>query len=75
MNGPVFGKGSPYTLKTGLVKTLRAAVLLAANGVGSSITARYGDALASPPCPQPKSIAAELSLVFQQAPRRMNGES
>jgi len=47
-------------------KTPRAAVLLAAAGVGSALTARCGDAPASPPWPQPKSLAAGPLGVFKQ---------
>jgi hypothetical protein len=48
-------------------KTPRAAVLLAAACVGSVVTARCGDAPASPPWPQPKSLAAGPLGVFKQA--------
>ena len=47
--------------------TLRAAGLLAVGGVGSVVTARFGDAPPSPPCPQPKSFAAAPLVVFKQA--------
>ena len=40
------------------VATRRAAALLAATSVGSTLTARCGDARASPPWPRPKSLAA-----------------
>ena len=48
-------------------KTLRAAGLLAAAGVGSVVTARGGDAPTSPPWPPPKSLAAEPHGVFRRA--------
>ena len=53
-------------------KTLRAAGLLPAAGVGSAVTARCGDAGAraeapSPPWPQPKSLAAGPHGIFRQA--------
>src|SRR5215213_3531206 len=48
-------------------KTLRAAGLLAVGFVGSALTARCGDARASPPRPQPKSLAAAPFLIFRQA--------
>src|SRR6266571_2377227 len=48
-------------------KTLRAADLLPTAGVGSAVTARYGDAPASPPRPSPKSLAAGPHGVFKQA--------
>jgi hypothetical protein len=51
-------------------KTPRAAVLLAAAGVGSALTARCGDAPTSPPWPQPKSLAAGPLGVFKLALRR-----
>jgi hypothetical protein len=51
-------------------KTLRAAVLLAAACVGSALTARCGDAPASPPWPQPKSPAAAPSIILKQALRQ-----
>src|SRR6266436_1039794 len=50
-------------------KTLRAAGLLPVAGVGSAVTARCGDAPASPPWPQPKSLAAAPLVVFKQALR------
>ena len=54
--------------QTGLVaKTLRAADLLPVDGVGSALAARCGDARASPPCPQSKSLAAEPLLILRQA--------
>jgi hypothetical protein len=40
------------------VATRRAAALLAAASVGSTLTARCGDARASPPWPRPKPLAA-----------------
>jgi len=43
------------------VATRRAAALLAAASVGSTLTARRGDARASPPWPRPKSLAAGIS--------------
>ena len=48
-------------------KTLRAAVLLAVARVGSPVTARFGDAPASPPWPQPKSLAAGPHAILKQA--------
>src|SRR5215213_1425766 len=51
-------------------KTLRAAGLLSVAGVGSVLTARCGDARTSPPCPQPKSLAAAPFPIFRQAPKR-----
>ena len=48
-------------------KTLRAAGLLSVAGVGSTVTARCGDAPASPPWPQPKSLAAGPHAIFRQA--------
>src|SRR5436190_10196191 len=48
-------------------KTLRAADLLALAGVGSAVTARRGDAPASPPWPPPKSLAAGPHAIFRQA--------
>jgi len=48
-------------------KTLRAADLLAVGGVGSVVTARSGDAPPSPPCPQPKSLAAAPLAILRQA--------
>ena len=48
-------------------KTLRAAGLLPVAGVGSAVTARCGDAPASPPWPQPKSLAAGSHAIFRQA--------
>ena len=48
-------------------KILRAAGLLAAAGVGSALTARCGDARASPPWPQPKSLAAGPHAIFKQS--------
>ena len=48
-------------------KTLRAAGLLPVASVGSVGAARYGDAPASPPWPQPKSLAAAPLMVFKQA--------
>ena len=46
-------------------KTLRAKGLLPWAGAGSAFTARFRDAPASPPCPQPKSLAAEPLAAFQ----------
>ena len=54
-------------------KTLRAAVLLAVACVGSAVTARFGDAPASPPWPQPKSLAAGPHAIFR--PALMGGTS
>ena len=51
-------------------KTLRAAGLLSAAGVGSALTARCGDAPASPPWPQSKSLAAGPHAILKQALRR-----
>ena len=51
-------------------KTLRAADLLPLAGVGSAVTARCGDAPASPPWPPPKSLAAGPHPVFRQALRQ-----
>src|SRR5260370_23732328 len=48
-------------------KTLRAAGLLSVACVSSSVTARCGDAPASPPWPQSKSFAAAPLVVFKQA--------
>jgi hypothetical protein len=48
-------------------QTLRAAGLLAVGCVGSVVTARYGDAPPSPPCPPPKSLAAAHLAIFRQA--------
>src|SRR4030095_8760258 len=48
-------------------KTLRAAVLLSRAGVGSAVTARCGDAPASPPWPRPKPHAAGPIAIFRQA--------
>ena len=45
----------------------RAAGLLGVGGVGSVVTARFGDAPPSPPCPHPKSLAAAPLLVCNQA--------
>jgi hypothetical protein len=50
-------------------KTLRAAVLLAGAGVGSSLTAHFRDTRASPPWPRPKSLAAASLGIFKQALR------
>ena len=54
-------------------KTLRAAGLLSAAGVGAAVTARCGDAPASPPWPQPKSLAAGPHAIFRQALRTLAG--
>ena len=48
-------------------KTLRATALLAGAGVGSAVTARWGDAPASPPWPRPKSLVAGPLPIFRQA--------
>ena len=54
--------------QTGLAaKTLWAAGLLPVDFVGSALTARFGDARASPPRPQPKSLAAGPLSIFRQA--------
>ena len=50
-------------------KTLRAAGLLPVAGVGSAVTADYGDAPASPPWPPPKSLAAGPLSILKQALR------
>ena len=50
-------------------KTLRATGLLAWAVVGSAVTARFGDAPASPPRPSPKSLVAEPLPIFRQALR------
>ncbi len=47
-------------------ETLRAAGLLSAACVDSAITARCGDAPASPPWPQPKSLAAGPHAIFKK---------
>ncbi len=52
-------------------KTLRAAGLLPAASVGSTVTARCGDAPVSPPWPQPKSLAAGPFSILKQALRRL----
>jgi hypothetical protein len=51
-------------------KTLRAAVLLGVLFVGSAVTARCGDAPASPPRSRPKSLAAGPHSLFRRALRR-----
>ena len=48
-------------------QTLPAAGLLAVGCVGSVVTAHHGDAPPSPPCPQPKSLAAAPLAIFRQA--------
>ncbi len=48
-------------------ETLRAAGLLSVACVGSAVTARCGDVPASPPWPQPKSLAAGPHAIFGQA--------
>jgi hypothetical protein len=48
-------------------KTLRAAGLLPVACVGSALTARCGDAPASPPWPRLKSLAAAPFRIFRQA--------
>ena len=53
-------------------KTRRAAGLLAAAGVGSALTARCGDARASPPWLRPKSLAAGPLSILKQAPSVMS---
>jgi hypothetical protein len=53
-------------------QTLRAAGLLAVGCVGSVVTARYGDAPSSPPCPPPKSLAAAPLAIFGQALRHVD---
>src|SRR5439155_21920330 len=52
------------------VKTLRASSLLPVACVGSAVTARCGDAPASPPWPQSKSLAAAPLRVFKRAVSR-----
>src|SRR6266851_4947722 len=47
-------------------KTLRAAGLLSGACVGSAVTAHCRDAPASPPWPQPKSLAAESHAFLKQ---------
>ncbi len=54
------------------LEILRTAGLLPASGVGSALTARCGDAWASPPWLQPKSLAAASMLILQQAPRALD---
>src|SRR5260221_9139721 len=53
-------------------KTLRAAGLLSGACVGSVLTARCGDAPASPPWPQPKSLAAGPHAILKQALSRIH---
>ena len=48
-------------------KTRRAAALLAGAGVAEAVTARGGDAPASAPWPQPKSLAAGPRPILKQA--------
>ncbi len=48
-------------------KTLRATVLLGWACVGSAVTARCGDAPASPPWPSPKSLVAGPLPIFRRA--------
>jgi len=48
-------------------KTLRAVGLVPGACVGSALTARCGDAPASPPWPQPKSLAAGPHVILKQA--------
>src|SRR5436309_13849392 len=55
-------------------KTRRAAGLLAAAGVGSALTARCGDARASPPWLRPKSLAAGPLSILKQALRSLQGD-
>ena len=55
--------------RTFCAKTLRAAGLLPVDCVGSVRTARCGDARTSPPCPQPKSLAAAPLRIFRQSLR------
>ncbi len=50
-------------------KTLRATVLLGWACVGSAVTARCGDAPASPPWPSPKSLVAGPLPIFRRALR------
>jgi hypothetical protein len=50
-------------------KTLRAAVLLPGSRVGSTVTARRGDAPVSPPWPRSKSLAAGPLPFLKQALR------
>src|ERR671922_1547055 len=56
-------------------KTLRAAGLLPLGGVGSAVTARCGDAPASPPCPEPKSLAAAPLAILKHALRTSEVQS
>ncbi len=56
-------------------KTLRAAGLLSAACVESAVTARCGDAPASPPWPRPKSLTAGPHAILKQALRyRIQGQ-
>jgi len=48
---------------------LPAAGLVAVGCFGPAVTAHHGDAPPSPPCPQPKSLAAAPLAIFRQAPR------
>src|SRR6266545_1286647 len=52
-------------------KTLWAAGLLSVACVGSTVTARCGDAPVSPPWPQSKSLAAGPHAISKQALRRL----
>src|SRR5258708_38014496 len=51
-------------------KTLRAAGLLSGPCVGSVLTARCGDAPASPSWPQLKSLAAGFHAILNRLPKR-----
>jgi hypothetical protein len=62
-----FSTEEPRSQTAFSAKTLRAAGLLPAAGVGSAVTARSGDAPASPPWPQPKSLAAGPIGIFGHA--------
>ncbi len=57
-----------------LRETLRAADLLSVACVGSVVTARCGDTPTSPPCPQPKSLAAAPLIIFKPALKQFRGE-
>ena len=48
---------------------------MAVGCVGLVVTARYGDAPPSPPCPQPKSLAAAPLVILRQALKRQRVDS